>query len=130
MNTEIKRKALRPRDIANEISACIYEGNLENILDFFHPEYVMSFPPTEQAKSGLDVLRESFGAFIDSKATLVSEVTGEIINGDTALLQADWKVLDPSGNIMTEGKSIEVTKQKADGTWVYFIDCPYGLPLI
>ena len=90
----------------------------------------MSFPPTEPAKSGKAILQESFGAFIASKATLVSEITGEMINGDTALLQANWKVVDPSSNIITEGKSVEVAKQRPDGTWVYFIDCPYGLPSI
>ncbi len=130
MSSKIKRKALRPRDIANEISACINEGNLENILDFFHPEYTMSFPPTEPPKSGISVLRESFKTFIDSKATLISKVTGEIINNDIGLLQATWKILDSSGNIITEGKSVEVTKQNSDGTWVYLIDCPYGLPSI
>ncbi len=130
MTATIKRKALKPSAIANEISACIKEGNLENILDFFHPDYIMSFPPTEPAKTGIAILRESFGAFIDSRASLISEVTGEIINGKTALLQADWKIIDPDGKIISEGKSVEVAKQRADGSWVYFIDCPYGLPSV
>lgn len=43
---------MRPRDVANEISECISEGNMENVLDFFHPDYSMSFPPSEPLKSG------------------------------------------------------------------------------
>jgi ketosteroid isomerase-like protein len=122
------RKAMRPRDVANEIGECIKEGNIDNIVDFFHPDYLMSFPPIEEPKSGLDTVKEVFASFIESKATLISKVTGEIINGDIALLQADWYIKDVAGTIISEGKSTEVVKQRADGSWVYYIDCPMGLP--
>lgn len=119
---------MRPRDVANLISECITEGNIENILDFFHPDYKMSFPPTEAPKSGLDTIRASFQPFIDSKAKLISKVTGELINGDIAVLQANWNIVDTEGNTMGEGSSTEVLKQREDGSWQYFIDCPLGLP--
>ncbi len=130
MNEMITRKAMRPRDVANQISECITEGNMENILDFFHSDYLMSFPPTESPKSGLDTIKTSFQPFIDAKAKLISNVTGELINGDIALLQADWSIVDTQGNVMGEGASTEVLKQREDGSWQYFIDCPLGLPLI
>ena len=120
---------MRPRDVANQISECIAEGNIDNILDFFHPDYLMSFPPTEPLKSGLDTVKASFQPFIDSKAILNSEVTGEVINGDIAVLQANWSIVDGNGNKMGEGASTEVLKQREDGSWQYFIDCPLGLPL-
>ena len=119
---------MRPRDIANLISECITEGNIENILDFFHPDYVMSFPPNEPLKTGLQTIRESFQPFIDAKVKLNSIVTGEVINGNTALLQADWNIKDYDGNTIAEGASTEVLKQREDGSWQYFIDCPLGLP--
>ncbi|MEP0262685.1 nuclear transport factor 2 family protein [Dokdonia sp.] len=125
----MKRKAMRPRDIATEISRCIQDGDLENILDFFHPEYTMAFPPTEAPKRGMETLREVFGVFITSKAVLTSQISGEMINGDIGVLQGNWHVKDPSGTILGEGNSIEVVKQREDGSWVYFIDCPLGLPL-
>ncbi len=121
---------MRPRDVANEISECIIEGNIENVLDFFHPDYVMSFPPTEPTKSGLDTIRASFQPFIDVKARLLSTVTGELINGNIAVLQANWSIVDGQGNKMGEGSSTEVLKQREDGSWQYFIDCPLGLPLL
>ncbi len=126
----ITRKAMRPRDVANEISSCIAEKNIENILDFFHPDYLMSFPPTEPLKSGLDTIKESFQPFIDAGAKLNSTVTGEVINGDIAVLQANWSIVDLQGNKLGEGSSAEVLKQRADGSWQYFIDCPLGLPFL
>lgn len=124
------KKAMRPRDVANLISECIAEGNINNILDFFHPDYLMSFPPTELLKSGVDTIRACFQPFIDSKAELTSKVTGELINGDTAVLQANWSIVDRKGNTIGEGASTEVLKQRKDGSWQYFIDCPLGLPLL
>ncbi|GAL74570.1 hypothetical protein JCM19275_3425 [Nonlabens ulvanivorans] len=56
-------------------------------------------------------------------------MTGELINGDIAVVQANWNIIDGSGNMMGEGSSTEVLKQRADGSWQYFIDCPLGLPL-
>ncbi len=124
----ITRKAMRPRDVADQISECILEGNIENILDFFHPDYIMSFPPSEPLKSGLETIRESFKPFIETKARLISNVTGELINGDTALVQANWSIIDGSKNKLAEGSSTEVLKKRKDGSWQYFIDCPLGLP--
>ncbi len=121
---------MRPRDVANEISECIIEGNIENILDFFHPDYVMSYPPTESLKSGLDTIRTSFQPFIDKKAKLFSKVTGELINSNIAVLQANWSIIDLEGNKMGEGSSTEVLKQRTDGSWQYYIDCPLGLPFL
>lgn len=121
---------MSPRDVANQISECIKEGNIDNIVDFFHPDYLMSFPPTEDPKSGLDTIKTIFTSFVASKAELTSKVTGEIINGDLALLQAQWHIKDTNGNIVSEGESTEVLKQRKDGSWVYFIDCPMGLPFV
>ncbi|AXT60284.1 nuclear transport factor 2 family protein [Aquimarina sp. AD10] len=124
------RKAMRPRDVANEIGKCIAEGNIDNIVDFFHPDYRMSFPPTEAPKSGLDTVKEVFSSFIESKSVLNSTVTGEIINGNIALVQAKWNIKDSTGTIISEGNATEVFKQREDGSWVYYIDCPMGLPPI
>lgn len=121
---------MRPRDVANEISQCIEEGSIENILDFFHPGYVMSFPPTEPIKAGLDTIRANFQPLIDTKAKLHSTVTGELINNDIAVLQANWSIVDGQGKKIGEGSSTEVLKQRKDGSWQYYIDCPLGLPLM
>ena len=46
------------------------------------------------------------------------------------MVQANWMVEDANGTVIAEGSSTEVTKQKEDGSWVYYIDCPYGPPSI
>ena len=58
----------------------------------------------------------------------MGSVTGEMINGDTAILQGKWTVEDKDGNALGGGVSTEVVKQLDTGGWTYFIDCPVSVP--
>ena len=129
-NEKMIRKATKPREIANTVSAYLAEGDLDGIMTLFHPDCVVYFPQNEPPKKGTQAVRELFDPFAQSKAILISKVTRELINGDTAMLQADWSMKDADGNVMAEGSSTEVAKQNADGSWVYYIDCPYGPPVV
>ncbi|WP_394751282.1 YybH family protein [Spongiimicrobium salis] len=122
------RKAAYPRQIADVVSAYLEEGDIEGILTLFHPECMVCFPPEEPPKKGIEAIRTLFSPFVEERARLKSTVIGELIHGDLALLQANWKIEDSKGNVMAEGSSTEVAKQKEDGSWVYYLDCPYGLP--
>lgn len=120
--------AKRPRDIATSVASCLKEGNLEGVVTFFHPECQIFFPPDDEPKRGQAGAREVFAEFVSLRPTLISKVTGEVINGDTALLQAEWQFLDSQGGMLAEGSSTEVAKKLENGGWGYFIDCPIGLP--
>ncbi len=128
MNIEHPKRASRPSEIANCVGACLKEGDLDGILKMFHPECVVYFPPGEEPKKGLAAVRELFEPFAAMRPTLVSEVTGTLINDDTALLQAKWQIKGPDGSVISEGNSTEVAKKDEDGFWVYYIDCPMGPP--
>jgi len=122
-------KALRPRDIADVVGKYIKEGNMEGIMSMFHEDCVVHFPPAPLTV-GPKLIGELFTPFVASGATLTSSVTNELIVGDSALLQADWKLESKEGVEMSKGSSTEVAKQKPDGSWVYYIDCPFGPPTI
>ncbi len=119
-------KANRPRDIATCVGHYLKNGDLEGILTMFHPDCVLVFPEGAQAVTGLDEVRKAFEPFVEFRPDLHSEVTGELIHGDTALLSANWVIKGPDGSTIASGKSTEIAKRKADGSWVYFMDCPYG----
>lgn len=61
---------------------------------------------------------------IASRPVLKSEVTSEVINGDMALLQANWSLSAPDGTLIAEGSSTEVAKKLEHGGWGYLIDRP------
>lgn len=121
-------KALRPRHIADVVGKYMKEGNMEGILSMFHKDCIVYFAPNPALTQGLDLIEELFTPFVQAKGNLISDVTGELINGDTALLQANWRVESSDGSIIAQGSSTEVAKQKEDGSWVYYIDCPSGPP--
>lgn len=123
-------KALRPRHIADVVGKYMKEGNMEGILSMFHKDCIVYFSPNPELTQGLASIAELFTPFVQAKGILISEVTGELINGDTALLQANWRVEGGNGTIIAEGSSTEVAKQKEDGSWVYYIDCPSGPPAV
>lgn len=124
------RKAKRPRDLADIVAQYLSEGNLDAIVSFFHPECKVAFPPSEPPKFGHKDVRAMFAPFVSMqpRPKLISEVTGELINGGTALLQADWRIESEDGELLASGSSTEVAKQHEDGSWLYFIDCPMGPP--
>lgn len=87
-----------------------------------------NFPPSEPPQEGHAGVRETFAPFLESKPTLISQITGEAIIGDIALLQAKWRIEDNDGNVLGAGNSTEVVKRLENGGWGYFIDCPLGPP--
>lgn len=124
------RIAERPRDIANTVGSYLKEGNLEAILTFFHPDCVICFPPNQPPHRGIEGARKVFAPFIDSKPTLISIVTNEMILDDTGVLQGEWRIEDDNGNVMAQGNSTEVVRKLDNGGWGYLIDCPLGPPLL
>lgn len=121
-------KAMRPRDIADCVGTFLKQGDIEGIVDLFHPECRIVFPKGADPQIGRDAVRRIFTPFVAAQPSLISNVTGELIAGDTALLTAEWRIEDDHGAVLDHGESTEVAKQNADGSWVYFLDCPYGPP--
>lgn len=122
------KKAMQPHEIAERVGEYLEQGDLEAIISFFHPDCTLCFPVSEPPKKGLDAVRASFAPLIAQRPKLTSRVTGELIHGTTALLQAEWRLEDSDGKLIFGGSSTEVAKQNQDGSWVYYMDCPNGPP--
>ncbi len=117
-----------PRDIATCVAGYLRDGDLDGVVSMFHPDCQIYFPPGAPASHGLEGARAAFKQFIEMRPILKSTVTSEVINDDTALLQADWSIESPDGTTIAQGQSTEVARKLASGGWGYFIDCPNGPP--
>lgn len=122
--------AQSPSDIAICVAEYLQAGDLDGVVSLFHPECQIHFPPDDAPFIGLDGARVIFKDFVPMRPLLKSTITSEVINGDTALLQADWAFEDADGTIIAEGQSTEIGKKLENGGWGYFIDCPNGPPKI
>ena len=128
MNTTNRKQALFPHQIVERVAEFISAGDMEGVVSMFDPECAIAMDPDGEPLVGHDAVRKVFNDFVAERMTLQGEVSGEMINGDTALLQGNWRILDGQGNTMMGGESSEVAKRNANGGWVYYIDCPLSVP--
>lgn len=130
MNTTTERKiAERPHQIVERVAEFIKDGDLEGVVSMFHPDCRIAMDPTKAPMEGHDGARVIFADFVKNRVNLMGSVSGEMINGDTAILQGEWTVEDKDGNALGGGVSTEVVKQLDNGGWTYFIDCPISVPV-
>lgn len=120
--------ARHPREIASCVSAYLQEGDLDGVTTLFHPDCLIFFPKDQPPLSGIMGARQAFNGFMELKPTIKSDVFCEIINGDIAVLRANWSLITPDGTHIAEGQSLEVAKRLENGGWGYLIDCPNGPP--
>ncbi len=128
MTTSTRKIAEHPHKVVERVAEFLKEGDLEGIVTMFHPDCKISMNPSQAPIEGHEGVREIFSDFAKNKVNLMGSVTGEMINGDTAILQGQWHIEDHNGEILAGGTSTEVTKQLDHGGWVYFIDCPISVP--
>lgn len=128
MENKQRKIAERPHQIVERVAEFLREGDLEGVVTMFHADCKIAMDPTQPPMEGHEAVRTIFADFVKNKVHLSGLVSGEMINGDTAILQGKWTMEDTSGKVLGGGASTEVVKQLDHGGWVYFIDCPMGVP--
>lgn len=129
MTTTTKLKiAERPHQIVERVAEFIKQGDLEGVVSMFHPNCRIAMDPAGEPLTGHEGVRTIFKDFVAARVNLKGTVSGEMINGDTAILQGEWTVEDSAGETLGGGVSTEVVKQLDHGGWTYFIDCPISVP--
>ncbi|MEW2915517.1 nuclear transport factor 2 family protein [Ruegeria sp. ANG10] len=124
-----RKIAVRPHQIVERVAEFMANRDLEGVVSMFHPDVRIALDPDNaEPVVGHDAVREIFAGPCEARAILKARVTGEMINGDMALLQGDWTMEGQDGTPMGGGTSTEVAKQLPNGGWTYFIDCPISVP--
>ncbi|MEM9603281.1 MAG: nuclear transport factor 2 family protein [Pseudomonadota bacterium] len=124
-----RKIAERPHQIVERVAEFMADGDLEGVVSMFHPDVRIALDPDNADPIvGQDAALEIFKDACEARAILTATVSGEIINGDTALLQGEWTMEGRDGTPMGGGTSTEVAKQLPNGGWTYFIDCPISVP--
>lgn len=124
----IHKIAEHPHQIVERVADFIKEGDLEGVVSMFHPDCRIAMDPDGTPMKGHEGVRSIFTDFVANRVNLKGTVSGEMINGDTAILQGEWTVEDKDGHTLGGGVSTEVAKQLDNGGWTYFIDCPIAVP--
>ena len=113
-----------PRLFAEAFSA----HDLEAVMALYEPEATL-LPQPGQVATGTEAIREALSHFLTLKLRFDSEFKQAFQTGDIALLFSDWTLAatDPDGNaVELAGRTTDVARRQADGSWLFVIDDPYG----
>ncbi len=98
-------------------------------MALYEPEATLIPQPGQVAK-GTEAIRQALAAFLALKPRFSGEARTVAEAGDIALTSATWNMAGSGpdgGSITLSGRSAEVVRRQADGTWRFVIDNPYGM---
>jgi len=111
---------------------CFCQSRLQRRFDALSSLYaddaIFVIPGGEPVK-GRAAVREVLAGLMAGKPVMEFEHTYVIENGDTAVCRGKWKLTSTGADgatSVTEGSSIEILRRQADGSWLYYIDHPWG----
>jgi ketosteroid isomerase-like protein len=119
--------AHEPGEASNLFERYFADRDLDGLMSLYEDDAV--FPTPRSTATGLDQIRQTLQAYLDSGATLVFGEPLVFPAGDLALIHTAWTMHLPDGS-SSEGATAEVVRRQADGTWKYVIDNPDGTALL
>ena len=115
------------QDLHAAFTQAYNKGDRAALLAFYTPDALFMAQPGEPATG--PALGAALDGFLALKGTLAMRTLYLVEAGDVALASAHWTLhgTAPDGKAVTlEGKSVEVLRRQADGSWLYAIDHPFG----
>lgn len=115
--------AQKPEDLHPLFEQAIRAGDLDTLMSLY--ESGASMPnQTGEVRTGAELIRQDLEPFAAMKPDMKLKLNKLIQAGDIALMHSEWAATSPAA---MSGRSIEVARRQADGTWRYVIDDPFTL---
>jgi uncharacterized protein (TIGR02246 family) len=121
-----RQTARRPEDLGRLFEDRLNAGDIDGLLALYEPEAVLHFPAGTVNK-GREAIRSAYEQTLGARPSIKLEPEGSLESGDLALLTVRWtmRLTAPDGQPATlSGKTAEVARRQADGTWLWVIDDP------
>ena len=120
--------ARKPEDCDLLLIEALHAGDLEAAVALYEANAIFVLQSGEVV-TGRQAIQEVMKELLALKPKFSVEVNA-VQSGDLALLRSQWSLngVDSDGKpVSVYGKSIEVVRRQADGTWVFVIDDPNGV---
>lgn len=121
--------ARKPEECDLLLIDAMHKGDLDAAVALYEPHATFVLDSGEVI-TGQAAIREVARSYIALKPKFTQEVKALLSGeGDLALTSSTWSVTgtDAEGKPFTgKGKSMEVVRRQADGTWRFVIDNPHG----
>ena len=115
--------AQSPEEVDVLFEKYLNAGDLDGLVALYEAGATL-IPSPGEAATGSAAIRESLAAFVGMKPVIDLKVQRSIVNGDIAVLFSDWTMT--GGGQEMAGKTVEVVRRQADGSWRFVIDDPYA----
>lgn len=115
-----------PQQIHGRFEEAFNAGDIDRLMQCYEPTAAF-VPEPDKVVNGSDQIREQLQGLLALNGTIKLTTRQVIQADDVAFLSCDW-TLNGTGSdgeaLNLGGKTIEVVRRQADGTWRYLIDNP------
>ncbi|GMU65264.1 MAG: hypothetical protein AMXMBFR36_15380 [Acidobacteriota bacterium] len=112
--------------------AAVNRGDLEAALRLYDADAVF-VPEPGTVVVGREAIRDALSAMLAARPRIVTSARIVLAGEDLALYHSEWtmEAADPGGETVREtGRSADVLRRDAGGTWRIAIDNPWGTRLL
>ena len=121
-------KVTDPREMNETFARAFNRRSLDNLLALYEKDAMLRVDGSGATRAGRSEISSELEALLQAPGTMTAKNSFCIINGDLALLRADWSLDDGNINIAS-GSSAELVRRQQDGHWLYVIDHSVGASL-
>ncbi|MGE0422507.1 MAG: nuclear transport factor 2 family protein [Reyranellaceae bacterium] len=100
-------------------------GDVAGLLALYEADALFVTPDGQEVR-GVANIKPVIEAFLAMKATMAIEQRSCHVQGDLASISNAWTLTGGGAPPGFAGKTIEVLRRQADGSWRYIIDLPSG----
>lgn len=115
-----------PESLMQTYVAHVHAGELDSLVGLYEADAVF-VPEPGVILTTQEEIRAALAAMLSLAPTMVVDPGEVLVAGDVALVQNDWSMTGtaPDGATVTHGgRSADVVRRQADGTWRVLIDRP------
>lgn len=102
---------------------------VQNLLALYEPDAVLRVDGSGRELIGLSAIEQELARLLQAPGRMTSRNNFYLVQGDLALLRADWDLVTEDGVVVVSGSSAEVVRRGPDGAWRYVIDHAAGAGL-
>jgi ketosteroid isomerase-like protein len=111
-------------DLHAKFSALFNAGDIDGLVALYEPDATLNASPDGPIR-GHEAIRAALNGFLALGGKMsIKTVAAFEGPGGIALTQGEWEL--KGGSMELKGKTAEVLRQQADGTWRYVIDNPWA----
>lgn len=114
-----------PKQTAAVFGRLFNAGDAQGLLALYESDALYVKADGQEVR-GLAGIKSVIDGFLATKATMKIDIKSCHVHGDIASICNAWTLTGGGAPPGSAGKSIEVLRRQADGTWRYIIDLPSG----